>query len=80
MYDTLQRQGVEVLLDDRAVSAGVMFSDADLPGLPLRVILSPRNLKEDAAEVLSRDHTLSRKVPLADVPALLAGQIAARLK
>lgn len=80
MYDTLQRQGVEVLLDDRAVSAGVMFSDADLLGLPLRVILSPRNLKEDAAEVLSRDHTLSRKVPLADVPALLAGQIAARLK
>lgn len=79
LYDALQRQGLEVLLDDRAVSAGVMFSDADLLGVPLRVILSPRNLKDDAAEVISRDHTFSQRVPLADAPAQLAAQVAARL-
>lgn len=41
LYNTLQEKGVEVIYDDRSVSAGVMFSDADLLGVPLRVIVSP---------------------------------------
>ncbi|MEG0806348.1 MAG: proline--tRNA ligase [Lachnospiraceae bacterium] len=63
LYDSLQKSGIEVIYDDRAVSAGIMFSDADLLGIPLRIIVSPRNLKEDCCELVSRDKTLSLKVP-----------------
>ncbi|MEG1888135.1 MAG: proline--tRNA ligase [Lachnospiraceae bacterium] len=63
LYDSLQQSGIEVIYDDRAVSAGIMFSDADLLGIPLRIIVSPRNLKEDCCELVSRDKTLSLKVP-----------------
>ena len=45
---------MEVLYDDRKVSAGVMFSDADLMGVPIRVIASPRNMKEGCCEIVTR--------------------------
>ena len=62
LYEEMQRAGIEVIYDDRAVSAGVMFSDADLLGVPYRIIVSPRNLKEGCCELVSRDKTLSRKI------------------
>ena len=46
IYDELTKRGVEVLWDDRPVSAGVMFSDADLFGVPVRVVVSPKGLEE----------------------------------
>ncbi len=64
LYHKLQNKGVEVIYDDRQVSAGVMFSDADLLGVPLRVIVSPRNLKQNIAEVVSRDKSFSASVPM----------------
>lgn len=58
LYDGLQKAGIEVLYDDRNVSAGIMFSDADLLGIPVRLIMSPRNLKENCVEMtLRRDKT-----------------------
>lgn len=69
IYAELEAKGVEVLYDDRSVSAGVMFSDADLLGIPLRVIVSPRNLKENVCEIVSRDKSISEKIPLCDVVA-----------
>lgn len=45
LYARLQSAGAEVIYDDRQVSAGVMFSDADLLGVPYRVIISPRQFK-----------------------------------
>ncbi len=66
LYAELEEKGVEVIYDDRNVSAGVMFSDADLLGIPLRVIVSPRNLKEGAVELASRDKTLREKVPVGE--------------
>lgn len=63
LYEELQSRGIEVIYDDRTVSAGVMFSDADLLGVPLRVIVSPRNLKENCCEIISRDKSISIKVP-----------------
>lgn len=62
LYDDLQNAGVEVIYDDRNVRAGVMFSDADLLGVPLRVVVSPRNLDEGVFELSSRDKTLSEKL------------------
>lgn len=49
----------EVIYDDRRISAGVMFSNADLIGVPFRVIVSPRNIKQNIVEIVSRDKSLS---------------------
>ena len=43
-----------------------MFSDADLLGIPLRVIVSPRNMKEGAVELAARDKSFRDKVPVGD--------------
>ncbi|MBQ1526497.1 MAG: proline--tRNA ligase [Lachnospiraceae bacterium] len=66
LYEELLEKKVEVIYDDRDVSAGVMFSDADLLGIPLRVIVSPRNLKEDVVEISARDKSFSEKVKLSE--------------
>jgi prolyl-tRNA synthetase len=55
LYAELQKRGIEVIYDDRNISAGVMFSDADLLGVPDRVIVSPRNMKQSIVEIASRD-------------------------
>lgn len=67
LYEELKDKGIEVIYDDRNVSAGVMFSDADLIGAPLKVIVSPRNMKEGVVELSSRDKTYKESVALADV-------------
>lgn len=64
LYEELQSKGVEVIYDDRRVSAGVMFSDADLIGVPLRVIVSPRNMKQNIVEIVSRDKSFSANAPM----------------
>ena len=63
MYDALTARGIEVLWDDRAVSAGVMFSDADLFGVPLRMVVSPKGLKNGTIEITTRDKTVKELVP-----------------
>ncbi|MDE5582814.1 MAG: proline--tRNA ligase [Ruminococcus sp.] len=67
LYKTLTDMGIEVIYDDREVSAGVMFADADLLGVPLRVIVSPRNLKDNCCELVSRDKTFSDKKSVGEV-------------
>lgn len=62
LYEDLQDAGVEVIYDDRNVRAGVMFSDADLIGVPLRIVVSPRNLDEGVFELNSRDKKISEKI------------------
>lgn len=64
LYEELQNKGVEIIYDDRNVSAGIMFSDADLLGIPLRVIVSPRNMKQGVVEIVSRDKSFSASVPM----------------
>ena len=64
LYEELTGQGVEVLYDDREESAGVKFNDADLLGLPLRIVVSPRNLKRDAVELKLRTSSEAEMVPL----------------
>lgn len=64
LYDELQSEHIEVIYDDRNVRPGVMFSDADLLGVPVRLVISPRNMKESVAELSSRDKTVQEKIPL----------------
>lgn len=80
LYDDLQAAGVEVIYDDRDVRAGVMFSDADLLGVPLRVVVSPRNLDEGVFELSSRDKTISEKIAPDTAVEKLKGLIAEMLE
>jgi prolyl-tRNA synthetase len=54
LYEALQAADIEVLFDDRDESPGVKFMDADLIGLPLRLTVSPRRLKEGQVELKPR--------------------------
>ena len=67
LYTMLQAENIDVIYDDRIVSAGVMFSDADLLGIPIRIIVSPRNMKENCCEILTRDKSVNKKVKTDDV-------------
>ncbi|MGI6610574.1 MAG: proline--tRNA ligase [Limnochordia bacterium] len=66
LYSTLGRD--EVLFDDRDVSAGVKFMDADLLGMPLRITVGERSLAAGGAELISRRTGETKIVPLAQVP------------
>lgn len=54
IYEELQAEGIEVLYEDRKESAGVKFADADLIGIPIRITLGNRSLKEGSVEVKLR--------------------------
>ena len=75
LYNSLQAEGVEVIYDDRLVSAGVMFADADLLGVPLRVIVSPRNNKDGCVEIVTRDKTVKKSVKINEVIAYITDMV-----
>ena len=76
LYTKLQNAGIEVIYDDRDVRAGAMFADADLLGVPIRVIVGPKNLQNNQVELVTRDKSVSKLVNLdeaiAEVQALKA--------
>jgi prolyl-tRNA synthetase len=71
IYRELSDAGIEVLFDDREVSAGVKFNDADLIGIPIRLTLSSRSLKNGGLEYKARRTGETRILPLADLVATL---------
>jgi len=54
LYEGLKASGIEVLLDDREMSAGFKFKDAELIGIPIRITVGARGLKEDSFEIAVR--------------------------
>ena len=80
LYQKMLDERMEVIYDDRNIRPGAMFSDADLLGVPVRVIVSPRNLKEDVCEIVTRDKEISLKVELDKVIDTVKGIIDERLK
>lgn len=80
LYQQMLDDRMEVIYDDRNIRPGAMFSDADLLGVPVRVIVSPRNLKEGVCEVVTRDKEISMKVELDKVIETVKEIIADRLK
>lgn len=66
LYQELLKNKIEVIYDDRHVRPGVMFSDADLLGVPIRLIVSPRNLQDESVEIVTRDKAINVKVKLSD--------------
>jgi prolyl-tRNA synthetase len=75
LYAELQAAGIDVLLDDRGERPGAMFADWELIGIPLRVVLSDRGLKEGQAEVQGRRDTAAASVPLQDLLAELQARL-----
>jgi prolyl-tRNA synthetase len=75
VYKNLQKAGVEVLFDDRAdLSAGEKFSDADLLGLPYRVVVSERSLKENGLELKKRTEEKGKIVSLEELLKIFISQ------
>jgi prolyl-tRNA synthetase len=64
LYQGLQQQGVEVLLDDRDERPGVKFKDADLVGIPLRVTIGPKGLEKGGIELRWRRDGKTDEIPL----------------
>jgi prolyl-tRNA synthetase len=68
VYTQLTEAGIEVLLDDRKESPGVKFNDADLIGIPIRVTVSARSIKEGGAELKLRRADEKESIALDALP------------
>jgi prolyl-tRNA synthetase len=68
VYQALLDAGVDVIVDDRPVRAGVKFSDAELVGIPFRVTVGKRGLASGSAELTDRVTGSTVQVPLDDLP------------
>ncbi|WP_447741615.1 proline--tRNA ligase [Variovorax boronicumulans] len=77
LYEELLAKGVDVLLDDRGERPGAMFADWELIGVPHRVVISDRGLKEGQLEYQGRRDTAATKVPAAGIADFIAGKLAA---
>lgn len=67
LYEELKKQRIEVIYDDReGIRAGQMFADADLIGVPIRMIISPRNLQNNKIEITTRDKAVNTGVEVSD--------------
>jgi prolyl-tRNA synthetase len=67
-----EQAGADVLVDDRPERPGVKFKDADLIGIPLRVTIGGKGLKEGIVELKQRSQKEVVKIPIADVEKQLA--------
>ncbi|MBP6559180.1 MAG: proline--tRNA ligase, partial [Burkholderiaceae bacterium] len=77
LYQEFLAAGVDVLLDDRGERPGAMFADWELIGVPHRLVISDRGLKEGQLEYQHRRDTEATKLAVADVVASIRGRLAA---
>ena len=77
LYAELLQAGVDVMLDDRGERPGAMFADGELIGVPHRVTIGDRGLKEGQVEYQHRKDVEPTKVALAEVAGLIKGKLAA---
>jgi prolyl-tRNA synthetase len=69
LYGQLEAEGVEVILDDRDERPGVKFKDADLLGIPLRIVVGKKGLAEGKVELKARKDKDVTMVPLTELVA-----------
>src|SRR5512139_1625164 len=75
LYRALEEKSIEVLMDDRDERAGVKFKDADLIGVPLRIIIGEKNLKDGLVELKERKTGNVEKVKVGDAADAVARKI-----
>jgi prolyl-tRNA synthetase len=76
LYSELHAAGIDALLDDRAERPGVKFKDADLVGIPFRIVIGERRLKQDRVELFTR---ATRKTELVE-PAAAVQLVQSRIQ
>ncbi|WP_034300846.1 proline--tRNA ligase [Herbaspirillum sp. RV1423] len=76
LYDALVAAGVDVILDDRGERPGAMFADWELIGVPHRIVIGDRGLKDGQIEYQGRRDTAATPVPLVDALAFIKGKLA----
>lgn len=76
IYNQLKSQGIDVILDDRNARPGAMFADWDLIGVPLRITVGERGLKNGNIEVSIRKSGTSTDIPLAEINDFAVKQLA----
>ena len=72
----LEALGVEVLYDDRGEKPGFMFNDADLLGIPLRVVISPKTLADGEVEFRFRNCRDSVRIKIAEIADKISAEVA----
>lgn len=77
LYAALQAAGVDVIVDDRGERPGVMFADWELIGVPHRVVIGERGLKEGTLEYQGRRDAAATPVALADMAAFIQDKLRA---
>ncbi len=77
LHEELAAMGVDVILDDRGERPGAMFADWELIGVPQRVVISERGLKEGRLEVQGRRDAQASSVPLAELGAYMKARLGA---
>ncbi len=75
LYADLQSVGIEVLLDDRDTRPGIMFADAELIGIPHRLVVGERSLQNHEIEYRNRRDTDNHRLPLAECVTIMQGKI-----
>jgi prolyl-tRNA synthetase len=75
LYAELQAAGVDVIVDDRGLRPGAMFADWELVGVPHRVVIGERGLKEGNLEYQGRRDAEATAVPAADMVAFIKGKL-----
>jgi len=75
LYAELTAAGIDVILDDRGERPGAMFADWELIGVPHRVVLSDRGLKEGQAEYQGRRDAEATKVAVAELAAFVKARV-----
>ncbi|MBI4809464.1 MAG: proline--tRNA ligase [Nitrosomonadales bacterium] len=75
LYAELTAAGIEVLLDDRDERPGVMFADLELIGIPHRIVIGDRGLKEGNVEYQGRKDDAAQVIPLQDVAKLVQSKL-----
>jgi prolyl-tRNA synthetase len=76
LHDELAALGIDVVLDDRGERPGAMFADWELIGVPQRIVVSERGLKEGRLEVQGRRDAQAESVALAEVAAFVRERLA----
>ena len=71
IYKNFLAKNIEVLFDDRDVSAGEKFADADLIGIPRRVVVSEKSLAGGGVEVKKRDEKTGKVIPEKEIIGLI---------
>ena len=75
LYAEMQAAGIDVIVDDRGLRPGAMFADWELIGVPHRVVIGERGLKEGNLEYQGRRDEAASSVPVAEMVAFIKGKL-----